>query len=42
MYDILENGVLDLFTIREVLKKSYVNYIISLEECVSIITNTKT
>ena len=25
MYDILENGVLDIFTLREVLKKSYVN-----------------
>lgn len=25
MYDILENGVLDIFTLREVLKKSFVN-----------------
>jgi len=25
MYDILENGVLDIFTLREVLKKAYVN-----------------
>jgi len=25
MYDILENGVLDIYTLREVLKKSYVN-----------------
>ena len=31
MYDILENGVLDIFTLREVLKKAYVNQIISLE-----------
>jgi len=25
MYDILENGVLDIFTLREVLKKAFVN-----------------
>jgi Ca2+-binding EF-hand superfamily protein len=34
MYDILENGVLDIYTLREVLKKSYVNNIIALEDCV--------
>jgi Ca2+-binding EF-hand superfamily protein len=35
MYDILENGVLDIFTIREVLKKSFVNAILQLEEAVT-------
>ena len=31
MYDILENGALDIFTLREVLKKGYVNQIVQLE-----------
>jgi len=34
MYDILENGVLDIFTLREVLKKSYVNQILQLEQAI--------
>lgn len=32
MYDILDNGCLDIYTLREVLKKSYVNSIIILED----------
>jgi Ca2+-binding EF-hand superfamily protein len=42
MYDILENGVLDIYTLREVLKKSYVNYIVVLEDCIKIIKDHKT
>ncbi|CDW80465.1 hippocalcin-like protein 1 [Stylonychia lemnae] len=42
MYDILENGVLDIFTLREVLKKSYVNQIIQLESAISKLSTHKT
>ena len=34
MYDILENGVLDIFTLREVFKKSYIEQIVSLEDAI--------
>ena len=42
MYDILENGVLDIFTLREVLRKAYVNQIIQMEEAVVKLRNNKT
>lgn len=42
IYDMLEFRHLDIFTLREVLKKSYVNQLILMEECISIINNTKT
>lgn len=40
MYDILENGALDIYTLREVLKKSYVNYIVVLEDCITRLKNS--
>ena len=37
MYDILENGVLDIFTLREVLKKSYIEQIITLDKALRLL-----
>ena len=41
MYDILENGVLDIFTLREVLKKAFVNQIIQLEQAIALVKDKK-
>ena len=42
MYDILENGVLDIFTLREVFKKAYIEQIVSMEEAIQKIQKNKT
>lgn len=40
MYDVVEQGYLDLVCLREVLKRSYTNHIINLEEALEVIKNT--
>ena len=41
MYDVLENGMLDIFTLRECLKKGFINQIMVLEKCVARVKDTK-
>jgi hypothetical protein len=42
MYDILENGVLDIYTLREVLKKAFVNQIVEMEQIIQKLNTIKT
>ena len=39
MYDVMENGFLDLYSLREVFKKAYTNHIVNLEEAMREIKN---